>query len=267
MRIHILGSGSRGNAIVLEGDRERVMIDAGFGPRTLAQRLRVADIEPASISALIVTHEHLDHIGGAAAAAARWRWKVYATAGTLDSYQSRGCEALAVETRRDLLLDEFTIRFVRTTHDAREPVALVATSRSSGTRVGIAYDLGLVTPRFARQFADVDAIIVEANHDEEMLRTGGYPWSVKQRIAGVRGHLSNEAAGALVRACVHRGLRHVVLCHISEHNNRPAIALRSMQDSLRDSGFCGEVTAASQDVPMTVTLSASRRPAQLALAL
>jgi phosphoribosyl 1,2-cyclic phosphodiesterase len=263
MRIHVLGSGSAGNAIVVESNRQRILVDAGFGVRELRARLTASDVDPASISGLIVTHEHGDHGRGALAAARRWDWPLYATAGTLgqmgDGRRDGGPARLrrtiarhVVEARTRLLLDDFTIQFVRAPHDAREHVALVVTVTSTGERVGIAYDLGHVSERFVRQFCDVNVLLLESNHDDAMLRTGPYPWSVKQRVAGPLGHLSNVEAGLMARACVHRGLRHLVLCHLSETNNRPVIALRAMKSALRGSGFRGTLTAAAQERATTL---------------
>lgn len=267
MKVHVLGSGSGGNATVLDTGRERVLVDAGFSPRRLKERLQRVGIAPESVSALIVTHEHGDHICGARFAAARWNWPVFATAGTLHGGRWRKVKVEAVEPRRELALEDLTFRFVRTPHDAREPVAVVATVRSSGTRVGIAYDLGHATPRFVNHFADVDVLLLEANHDEEMLRTGPYPWPVKQRVAGMRGHLSNSAAGVMARLCVHRELRHIVLCHLSQTNNVPAVAMQTVHGALRGSGFRGTLHAAEQDVPLTVSLGQTRSAAQLSLAI
>jgi phosphoribosyl 1,2-cyclic phosphodiesterase len=267
-RVHILGSGSKGNAVVLESDRCRVLIDAGFSPTTLARRMRQVDIAPESISALIVTHEHGDHIAGAAAAARRWNWPVYASAGTLGALSGRrGVVRHPVEPRRELAVEDFIVHFVRTPHDADEPLALVATARSSGVRVGVVYDLGHATPRFTAHFADLDILLLESNHDDDMLWNGRYPWVVKQRIAGPRGHLSNADAGVMARACAHRGLRHVVLCHLSENNNTPAVALRAMGSALRGSAFRGTLVAAAQDTPISVSSARSRSPRQLTLAL
>lgn len=269
MRIHALGSGSGGNAIVLESDRQRILVDAGFGVKALAARLRAVDVHPASITALVVTHEHADHIRGAAAAARRWQWPVHATPGTLPGLRAARGDARgdagdeprrarrplvrrAVDPGTELLLDDFAIRFIRAPHDARDHVALVATVRSTGERAGIAYDVGHVTERFARQFTDLDVLLLESNHDDEMLRTGPYPWPVKQRVAGPRGHLSNAEAGIMARSCVHRGLRHLLLCHLSETNNRPELALRTMKAALRGSGFRGTLRTAKQDEPVTL---------------
>ena len=268
MRIHILGSGSKGNAIVLENDRTRILIDAGFGPRTLSQRMRAVDVTPESISALVLTHEHGDHVRGATAAARKWKWPVYGTHGTLRALRSRRQVSLhQVEPRKELVVDDFTLRFVRTPHDAAESVAIVATDLRSGVRAGVVYDLGHVTPRLASYFSRLDALLLESNHDDDMLWGGTYPWIVKERIAGPRGHLSNGEAASMARSLVHRGLRHLVLCHLSENNNRPDIALQTMRTGLRGTGFRGQLHAASQSVPMTATIAPSRRAMQLSLDL
>jgi phosphoribosyl 1,2-cyclic phosphodiesterase len=297
VRVHILGSGSEGNAVLLESDKQRVLVDAGFGIRELTRRLKVVDVAPESISALIVTHEHIDHVRGAGAAARRWNWPVYATAGTLKAKGSdhrrvadgRGTMGEAsipisvaieprsgadgtrrkkrvvkhvVDTNSALLLDDFSIRFIKAPHDAREPVSLVATTRSTGERVGIAYDVGHISERFIRSFSECDVLLLESNHDSQLLRTGPYPWSVKQRVAGPNGHLSNAECALMARDCVHGGLRHLVLCHLSQINNRPELALRAMRSALRGVGFRGALQAAPQH--SIVTLGGA---AQIELAL
>lgn len=282
MKVHILGSGSEGNATVIESDRECILVDAGFGVRELVRRLKSVNVDPESVTALIVTHEHQDHVRGAGAAARRWNWPVYATAGTLKSRKgtadrghasgessmpiSLSIEPAAklpspkkrrivkhvVDTHTVVELEDFTLKFVKAPHDAREPVALIATTRSTGERVGIAYDLGHLTERFIGHFADVDVLILESNYDGAMLRTGPYPWSVKQRVAGPNGHLSNAEAALMARTCVHRDLRHLVLCHLSQVNNRPEIALKTMHTALRGSGFRGVLQAAPQHSTLTL---------------
>lgn len=288
MRVHVLGSGSEGNAIVLEGPRQRILVDAGFGIRELARRMKAVDVAPESISALIVTHEHIDHVRGAGASARRWNWPVYATAGTLKAKgpeQRRMSEfrrwqmgetsipiavsidppssrlALKkkkrvvkhiVDTRTEVQLDDFSLRFIKAPHDAREPISLVATVRSTGERVGIAYDIGHLTERFIRSFSECDMLLLESNHDAQLLRTGPYPWSVKQRVAGPNGHLSNAECALMAREISHRGLRHLVLCHLSQINNRPEIALRAMRTALRSAGFKGTLQVAQQHSTMTL---------------
>ena len=141
-------------------------------------------------------------------------------------------------------------------------MSLVATVRSTGERVGIAYDVGHLSERFIRSFSECDVLLLESNHDSQLLRTGPYPWSVKQRVAGPNGHLSNAECALMARDCVHRGLRHLVLCHLSQINNRPELALRAMRTALRGVGFRGALQAAPQH--SIVTLGG---PAQIEMAL
>lgn len=291
MKVHILGSGSEGNATVIESDRECILVDAGFGMRELGRRLKLVSVEPERVTALIITHEHQDHVCGAGASARRWNWPVFATAGTLKakgSGQRTSTEVSmpvpvaiepktsglkkkkrivkhVVDTQHEVETEDFRIRFVKAPHDAREPVALIATTKSTGERVGIAYDIGHISERFIKQFADVDVLILESNHDVELLRAGPYPWSLKQRVAGPNGHLSNAEAALMARTCVHRGLRHLVLCHLSQVNNRPEIALKTMKTALRGTGFRGTLLAAPQH--STVTLGGGGRTTQMELAL
>jgi phosphoribosyl 1,2-cyclic phosphodiesterase len=157
-----------------------------------------------------------------------------------------------VDTRTEVQLDDFSIRFIKAPHDAREPISLVATVRSTGERVGIAYDIGHLTERFIRGFSECDMLLLESNHDAQLLRTGPYPWSVKQRVAGPNGHLSNAECALMAREISHRGLRHLVLCHLSQINNRPEIALRSMRTALRSAGFTGTLQVAQQHSTMTL---------------
>ncbi|HEU5049559.1 MAG TPA: hypothetical protein VFU00_04485, partial [Gemmatimonadales bacterium] len=139
-----------------------------------------------------------------------------------------------------------SLETVRTPHDAAESVAIVATARATGARAGIATDLGHVDPRVAERLVGLDLLVLESNHDEEMLRNGPYPYPVRKRIAGPRGHLSNVAAGELARRCAHGELRHLVLAHLSENCNEPALAVRAMRDALGTSRFRGALHAAPQ---------------------
>lgn len=290
MKVHILGSGSEGNATVIQSDRECILVDAGFGMRELARRLKSVHVEPEMVTALIITHEHQDHVSGAGASARRWNWPVFATAGTLKAKgngnrtsteasppvpvaiepasmgkRKKRIVKHVVDTQREVETEDFRLRFVKAPHDAREPVALIATTKSTGESVGIAYDIGHISERFIKYFADVDVLVLESNHDVEMLRAGPYPWSLKQRVAGPNGHLSNAEAALMARTCVHRGLQHLVLCHLSQVNNRPEVALKTMKSALRGTGFRGTLLAAPQH--STLTLGGGGRATQMELAL
>lgn len=266
LRVTVLGSGSRGNAILIDGTDGAVLVDAGFGPRSLVKRLNAAGRHADEINALLLTHEHTDHASGAAAASARWGWPVYGSAGTLDAMRletseradtdlhpadARPQNAHAFTDHACTSVAGFLVETTKVPHDARDCRALVITDARSGARVGIAMDVGRVPERLPIAFERLDLVVVESNHDEQMLAHGPYPWSLKQRISGGLGHLSNGAAAALVSACAHRGLRGVLLTHLSETNNVPALALEKTRDALRRAGWSRDaLSAASQQQPL-----------------
>jgi phosphoribosyl 1,2-cyclic phosphodiesterase len=238
MRLWTLGSGSKGNALLLECGETRVVIDAGFPARTLATRLAAIGIAPESISACVMTHEHIDHVRGAAAAQGKWGWSLHASAGTV-----RGSEYFA---------------------DA------VVTDRASGVRAAIIYDLGAATPEVREAVRDVDVLVIEANHDEGMLRGGPYPRYLQNRIASRSGHLSNRASAALCAEAAHGGLNHVVLAHLSETNNDHALAATTVTAALGRTRFRGQVSTAAQHSavgPFCARHSRAARVEQLAFAL
>lgn len=251
MRLSILGSGSRGNAVLLESGDRRVLIDCGFGPRALAQRLSALAVEPASIEACIVTHEHSDHVGGSVAAARRWGWSLHASAGTARSDVELAASAVQTFAPGAVLdVAGLDVATFASPHDAGAPVVLVATERTSGVRVGIAYDLGHVPEPVRSAFTDLDLLVVEANHDAGMLWSGPYPPSVRARIASRTGHLDNRAGAEFARACVNRNLTHVVLAHLSEQCNDHGVALTTVRGALARTAFRGQVHAALQHGPV-----------------
>jgi phosphoribosyl 1,2-cyclic phosphodiesterase len=241
LRVTVLGSGSRGNAIVVDGTEGTLLIDAGFSLRALAKRLHAADRRPEQLTSLILTHEHTDHACGAVAVCTKWRLPLHATAGTLDalgeSADGAPTDMFALSTTATSTVDGFDVRAIAVPHDARECAALVITDLRSGARVGVALDLGHVPLTLPDAFAKLDLLVVESNHDEQLLVNGPYPWSLKQRIGGELGHLSNGAAAAFVASCAHRGLRGVMLAHLSETNNTAEHALVRARDALRRAGW------------------------------
>lgn len=247
MRLWMLGSGSAGNAVLVESGSTRILIDAGFPVRELAKRLASIGVEGESIESVIVTHEHNDHVRGVCAAAKRWKWAVYASAGTIAGYPmlNESC-ARPFAAGATLELGDISVQTVRTPHDGTEPVAVVATARSTGARAGIVYDLGHVPASYRRTFERLDILVLESNHDEGMLRAGPYPPSVQSRIGGAYGHLSNRRAGVFARDCVQAGLAHLVLAHLSERCNDPETALQGMRAAVSRSSFRGAIHAASQ---------------------
>lgn len=247
MKLWILGSGSRGNSVLIEANGTRFLVDAGFPPRVLADRLGAIGVAPASIQAVVVTHEHADHARGVRAASARWSWSVYATSGTLVAARDlRDAGVTRLVAGMDVVIGDLVVRAARVPHDAAEPVALCLTSASSGASAGIAYDLGAGTEAVAGLLGDLDLLVLEANHDEEMLRASSYPRAVRDRIAGRLGHLSNSSAARLARQVAGSTVQHVVLAHLSESCNTPARAVAAVQSALARSSFRGRVSAAAQ---------------------
>lgn len=258
MKLCVLGSGSRGNAILMQAGTTRILVDAGFAPRAMARRLGAIGVDPASISAVIVTHEHTDHAKGAAAGAARWGWRVFATPGTRAASVSLAKTPVqTISSSGSFTIGDIELMTVGTSHDADEPIAVVASCPVTGSRAAIVYDLGVMTEAVQRAVAGVNVLVLESNHDVAMLRNGPYPVSLQRRIASRHGHLSNQAAGRAAVRCSHRGLAHVVLAHLSEINNTPAVATEAMLRALARTEFRGTVTAAGQDAP-SATISATR---------
>ncbi len=268
MRLWMLGSGSGGNALVLEEGDERLLVDVGFPARELARRLAIVGVTPESITAAVVTHEHHDHARGAATASRRWRWPVFATPGTVAaSAELSGAGARSWHHEDRLSFGDLSLEAVLVSHDAAEPVALIATSTRSGARCGIAYDLGHAGRRLRGCLRELDVLVIEANHDPAMLRRGPYPLVVQDRISGRNGHLCNGSAAEVARDVAHSGLRHVVLAHLSENCNQPALAFGAMRGELRRSAFRGMVHVSSQTRPTGPVTVAPRVAVQLALGI
>jgi phosphoribosyl 1,2-cyclic phosphodiesterase len=248
-----LGSGSSGNALLLESGGHRILVDCGFGPRALATRLRAIGIAPESISALVITHEHVDHAQGAERAQHKWRWPVYASAATLDALPGVTARwRQPVRAGVPEALDGFILEPVLIPHDAAGPFAYAITATASGARVAVAHDLGAVPDPVRGTFAACDVLCLEANHDVEMLRNGPYPWPLQQRIRGGHGHLSNAQGGALAADLASPALRAVVLLHLSETNNTPALAEQDVAARLRRVRYRGPVLAAPRRLPTLV---------------
>lgn len=268
MRLTVLGSGSRGNAVLLESRGEGLLVDAGFSFKDILRRCAAAGCDPALVRGVALTHEHSDHARGAARAAAAWGVPIAASRGTLEALASAlpdGAATIPLLPSRAAAVGRFAVTAYPTAHDAAEPVVLVVED-DEGHRVGVAYDVGSPTTALRLALRELDALVVETNHDEVMLRASGYPPAVRARIAGRGGHLSNREAGALVAEATHSALSCVVLAHISDRCNTPDLARRAVESALRGTAFAGRIVVASQDGPTpTVELGAAQE--QLALPL
>jgi phosphoribosyl 1,2-cyclic phosphodiesterase len=251
LRVVVLGSGSAGNAVVVECGPDRLLIDAGFSCRELVKRMKAMGIDPESLSAIVLTHEHGDHCRGLVRMVQRYDLPLYASAGTLAGMELPEKVAKKVKIVASGAVAEiagFGVEPFLIPHDAREPVGFVVET-SSGLRLGLAADLGTRSRLAWGRLADLDVFLLETNHDLDMLRNGPYPWSLKQRVAGRHGHLSNrDAADGLPELLCDR-LRHVVLYHLSRTNNLPALAAAAVAEVLDREGSGAEVVVSEQDHP------------------
>ncbi len=271
MKLCMLGSGSDGNAILMQAGATRILIDAGFSTRVMSKRLASIGVDPRSIEAVIVTHEHVDHAKGAAAGAKKWGWQIYATEGTRGACVSLAdADTRSIASSGTIKIGDLEVRTVPTSHDAEEPVAIVAMGKPTGVRAAIVYDLGVMTDTVTSAIEGVEMLILESNHDGEMLRNGPYPLMLQRRIAGREGHLSNRAAGIAAAHCAHRGLAHIVLAHLSETNNTPRVANDAMERALKRTCFRGRITLGAQNSPsqtMSATSARDFASSQLSLGL
>jgi phosphoribosyl 1,2-cyclic phosphodiesterase len=306
MRMTVLASGSKGNCMVVSSSRTRILVDAGLSCRELFKRMRTAGEDPATLDAILITHEHQDHVHGLAVTARKLGVPVYFTEEThrawihwmtpqkrlayadwlerrklatmaTESMAATDCdnpeaeEADEIETGEagkperdpyqlpgveyfkagsgfsvgDIAVTAFTIP-----HDAADPVGFVFAAE--GIRIGLATDLGYVPSNVQQQLRGCDVLMIESNHDLEMLRDGPYPWSVKQRVMSRVGHLSNEAAAGFLEKNYDGSATYVVLAHLSESNNLPELAQVSAEWALRErmNLLANKVVLARQDEPI-----------------
>ncbi|MGM8227357.1 MBL fold metallo-hydrolase [Cellvibrio sp. ARAG 10.3] len=223
MRFASLGSGSRGNSTLVEWATGALLIDCGFSLKETEQRLLRLARRPDQLAAVLVTHEHSDHIKGVAALARRYQIPVYMTPGTFHSRNLGELPDLRlIHAYTPFEINGLTVRPVAVPHDAREPAQFVL--EFAGLRLGILTDLGSITPHVEACYQSCDAMVLEANHDPAMLAYGSYPPSLKQRVGGQWGHLSNQQAAGFLQRVDTRRLQHLVVAHISQQNNTPALA-------------------------------------------
>jgi phosphoribosyl 1,2-cyclic phosphodiesterase len=227
-----LGSGSKGNATLVRAEDTIIMVDCGFTIKETEIRLAALGVEPTQVTAVLVTHEHGDHIKGAAPFARRYKIPVYMTYGT--------ARAKSLETHQQLSLicshepfkvGVLSIQPVIVPHDAQEPVQYVVQYKNR--KLGILTDLGSYTPYVVNHYKLCDALLLECNHDLTMLRYGPYPPSLKQRVAGDYGHLNNQQAAAFLNQVDQDRLQHLVVSHVSEQNNQISLALDELAQVCR----------------------------------
>ncbi|MDR3748962.1 MAG: MBL fold metallo-hydrolase [Acidobacteriota bacterium] len=238
--VTVLASGSKGNCTVVSSSGTRLLVDAGLSCRELLRRMVLCGLDPDGINAILVTHEHTDHVAGLRVLARRLKIPVYITAPTYHAYRqfARDSAGQRIELSRrehfcsgsefqigDIAVTPFTI-----SHDAVDPVGFAF--RSEGVKVGVCTDLGYITPNVRHHLRGCHILMIESNHDLEQLRGGPYPWSVKQRVMSRVGHLSNDALADFLTSDYDGGAEFLILAHLSEQNNHPEIARATAERAL-----------------------------------
>ncbi len=230
-RFAYLGSGSRGNALVVTVDTTCILVDCGFSVKETVHRLQRLGIEPEAVDAVLVTHEHRDHIGGVGPFARRFGVPVWMTPGSFSGQDADGFPRVELfNCHEPFAVGDLEVWPYPVPHDAREPAQFVFGDGS--VRLGLLTDAGRPTQHIADQLQGCDALIVECNHDPEMLANGPYPPALKARVGGGLGHLSNGQAAQVVSDLSGGTLQHVVAAHLSEKNNRPELAQAALSDVL-----------------------------------
>ncbi len=233
IRFASLGSGSEGNGLLVEADGTRILADCGFALNSAVARLNRHHIDPASLSAILITHEHDDHIGGAARLARKFGVPVWLTHGTLQAAAGRfaGVDAIEIfDCHQRFSIGAIEIEPYPVPHDAREPAQFVFSDGAA--RLGLLTDAGSLTPHMQAVLSGLDALVLECNHDLEMLWDGNYPQHLKQRIAGKFGHLDNATAAQLLASVDCSRLKHVIAAHLSQQNNTPGLAGAALAQAL-----------------------------------
>lgn len=250
-RICQLASGSKGNAIYIESDSTRILIDAGLSARELARRLEGIGVAARDLDAIVVSHEHRDHCLGVGPLCRRYSLPLYCLPQTFAALPAIGTVGYcALDAGECLRVGDVVVEAFPVTHDAVAPVGFVVSA--GGVRVGIATDLGVVTRLVLERLQRCEVLVLETNHDEQMLHDGPYPWPLKQRVRGRHGHLSNRQAAELLQELLWPELKAVFMAHMSETNNTEELARESIQCVLNSQACCsprliaGQVAVASE---------------------
>jgi phosphoribosyl 1,2-cyclic phosphodiesterase len=254
LKFCVLASGSSGNSSLVATSRTRLLIDAGLGVRDLMQRLLSAGESLDTLDAILITHEHSDHVAGLCRLLRKvgHRIPVYITQRTAPAIDWENCEPVLERFQAgssfmigDIAIDSFTIP-----HDAIDPVGF--TFRAEGVKIGIATDLGYIPDSIKYHLRSTDVLLLESNHDIEMLKVGPYPWSVKQRVMGRNGHLSNDVVSDFLANDFASSTMALILGHLSEHNNHPELVRMSAASALEQRGLLTRLVIAEQGHPSEV---------------
>lgn len=240
MNLYPLFSGSTGNCTLLESGDTKILIDAGLAGKTICEALHFCGIDPATLSALVITHEHIDHVKGAGILSRKFGLPVYANEGTWEGMRNKLGkidESLCrtFDTDKSFCIDNVDITPVSIPHDTNDPVAFTFTA--AGKKISVATDIGHVTKKVEKALSGSDLLLMEANHDVEMLKNGPYPKELQDRILSNHGHLSNEKCGELLCRLYNTGVKRSILGHLSRENNTERLALETVSSLLAESGI------------------------------
>ncbi len=258
--VSVLASGSRGNSAVVQTSTTRILVDAGISCRETFKRMKALGEDPRLLSAIVITHEHSDHVYGLLILAKKLKVPVFMTGATHQAWaralrdENGVCPSLErleiFASGKSFQVGDIAVMPFTIPHDAVDPVGF--TFRAAGVKIGFATDLGYVPPSVRDQLRRCELLVMESNHDVEMLRVGPYPWSVKQRVMSRVGHLSNDALAEFFSSDYDGEAAYVVLAHLSELNNHPELARRAAEKALgpRRTLLLNRVMLASQTEPL-----------------
>ena len=234
MRICSIASGSSGNCIYVGSDNTHIIIDAGISGKRIEEGLNSLGLSTGDLDAVLITHEHSDHVASIGVLARKYGLPMYATKGTIDGIMNQKCLGTVdrslfneICAYNDFTIDDLTVKPIEVSHDAAEPVAYRI--EHGGRSVGVCTDLGTYNDRIIEGFTGIDALFLEANHDVNMLQVGRYPYYLKQRILSDKGHLSNENCGKLLCRLLHDDIKSITLSHLSAENNMAELAYEAVR--------------------------------------
>lgn len=239
IKFHVLASSSRGNAILIEHNDTFIMVDCGISCRRICTALADINVNPEKINAVLITHEHGDHVSGLRVFSSKYHTPVYSGEATLNCIDAPGSNKIPVCHGGEFKIGDISVMPFDLPHDAAQPLGYIFTCRNK--KVAVATDMGRVLKDVAYMLKDSDFVFIESNHDKEMLLNGGYPYSLKQRITGAYGHLSNEQCSKLITALAREGTKKFMLGHLSLNNNTPELAYKANISALKENGFGNEI--------------------------
>jgi len=262
LRVSILASGSSGNITLLETQRTRLLVDCGLGKRETLARLAAIELSVDRIDGILITHEHSDHCSGLPQMLGLWKAPLYVTEPTMDALHRALPDRLAkrlrgletIQSGQHFSVGDIDVHAFRIPHDAADPIGF--TFRTNGTKMALVTDLGYMPELVKVHLRDADCLLLESNHDLDMLKVGPYPWVVKQRVLSRTGHLSNHAVSQYLSdpEGFDARARYLVLAHLSLENNNPDLARLSAEEALdrrpAERAFHGELLIATQDRPL-----------------